>query len=54
MVKYLLLFLQDLPKALQLRSKYEEVFTFGMYMKLLAMCCEDSNAQEALKVKREM
>ncbi|KAM4042720.1 leucine-rich PPR motif-containing protein, mitochondrial [Anomaloglossus baeobatrachus] len=45
---------KDLPKALQLKSKYEDVFTFGMYMKLLAICCEENNAQEALKVKREI
>ncbi|KAM3932483.1 leucine-rich PPR motif-containing protein, mitochondrial [Leptodactylus fuscus] len=45
---------KDLPKALQLKSKYEDAFTFGMYMKLLAICCEGNNAQEALKVKREI
>ncbi|XP_077138500.1 leucine-rich PPR motif-containing protein, mitochondrial [Ranitomeya variabilis] len=45
---------KDLPKALQLKSKYEDLFTFGMYMKLLPICCEENNAQEALKVKREI
>ncbi|XP_069810471.1 leucine-rich PPR motif-containing protein, mitochondrial [Dendropsophus ebraccatus] len=45
---------KDLPKALQLKSKYEALFTFGMYMRLLGMCCEENNAQEALKVKREL
>ncbi|XP_075719344.1 leucine-rich PPR motif-containing protein, mitochondrial [Rhinoderma darwinii] len=45
---------KDLPKALELKSKYEDLFTFGMYMKLLATCCEDNNAEEALKVKREL
>ncbi|XP_056424102.1 leucine-rich PPR motif-containing protein, mitochondrial [Hyla sarda] len=45
---------KDLPKALQLKSKYEDSFTFGMYMKLMGLCCEENNAQEALKVKREL
>ncbi|XP_044145168.1 leucine-rich PPR motif-containing protein, mitochondrial [Bufo gargarizans] len=45
---------KDLPKALQLKAKYGDDFTFGMYMRLLSICCEENNAQEALKVKREI
>ncbi|XP_075060245.1 leucine-rich PPR motif-containing protein, mitochondrial [Mixophyes fleayi] len=45
---------KDLQKALQLKSRYEQEFTFTMYMKLLALCCNSNNAQEALNLKQEI
>ncbi|XP_063774425.1 leucine-rich PPR motif-containing protein, mitochondrial isoform X2 [Pseudophryne corroboree] len=45
---------KDLEKALLLKSKYEQEFTFAMYMKLLALCCNTNNAEQALKLKQEI
>ncbi|KAG9484422.1 hypothetical protein GDO78_010025 [Eleutherodactylus coqui] len=45
---------KDLPKALQLKSKYEGSFTFYMYMKLLSLCCEENDPVELLKLKKEI
>ncbi|XP_077341794.1 leucine-rich PPR motif-containing protein, mitochondrial [Lithobates pipiens] len=46
--------IEDLEKMLELTSKHGSDFTFGMYMKVLNLCCVKDKAKEALKIKAEM
>lgn len=45
---------EELEKVLELTSKHGSDFTFGMYMKVLGLCCKMNNPKEALKIKEEV
>lgn len=50
----LVLFEQNLQRALELKQQHEEDMTAGSYATLINLCCRHNNVDEALNLKREM
>lgn len=45
---------QKLDQALELKYEYEADMTPAAYAMLINLCCRHDNAEEALKLKREL
>jgi len=43
-----------MEKALEFKTQYEADMTPAAYAMLINMCCRHDNAEEALKLKREL
>lgn len=45
---------QNLQRALELKQQHEEEMAVGSYVTLMNLCCQRDNVEEALNLKREM